>query len=231
MNNVLGFPYLFRGALDIHARAINDEMKIACAEALAELAREDVPDEVAMAYGKSLLLVAITSSRLRLIRVLFIAFRLPWLRPVWTLACARRPIVDMEAYELGLKSRMDPTANILRGLNARARGASGMIFAEGDDPRVLRAAVMYQRNGMGKALVVGRENDVREKLEAAGMADAVRELEVVNAANTRHPETYKDFCTSAFSARALTVKIFTGWRHAIDTYFRLSCWRMATAMR
>jgi malate dehydrogenase (oxaloacetate-decarboxylating)(NADP+) len=106
---------------------------------------------------------------------------------------ARRPIVDMDGYEVSLQSRMDPTASILRGLNARARAAQArMIFAEGDDPRVLRAAVEYQRQGMGKALVVGRSADVKAKLEAAGLGDAVRELEVVNAANTQHLETYKE---------------------------------------
>ncbi|MCR8825481.1 phosphate acyltransferase [Photobacterium sp. TY 1-4] len=89
---------------------------------------------------------------------------------------------------------MDPTANILRGINARARAAQArMIFAEGDDPRVLRAAVMYQRSGLGNALVVGRNDDVKAKLEAAGLGDAVREIEVVNAANTQYLETYKTF--------------------------------------
>jgi malate dehydrogenase (oxaloacetate-decarboxylating)(NADP+) len=107
---------------------------------------------------------------------------------------ARRPIVDMDAYEVSLKSRMDPTASILRGIHARAKAAQArMIFAEGDDPRVLRAAVQYQRSGLGKALVVGREGDVKEKLEAAGMGDAYRELEIVNAANTRYLDQYKDF--------------------------------------
>ena len=89
---------------------------------------------------------------------------------------------------------MDPTANILRGINARARANQArMIFAEGDDPKVLRAAVMYQRSGLGKALVVGRPDDVKAKLTAAGMEDAYREIEVVNAANTQHLETYKSF--------------------------------------
>jgi malate dehydrogenase (oxaloacetate-decarboxylating)(NADP+) len=107
---------------------------------------------------------------------------------------ARRPIADMEAYEFGLKARMDPTASVLQGINVRARAAQArMIFAEGDDPRVLRAAVAYQRTGFGKAIVVGRGSDVREKLEAAGLGDAVDEIEVVNAANTAHLETYKAF--------------------------------------
>ncbi|MCA0940281.1 NADP-dependent malic enzyme [Yangia mangrovi] len=194
VNNVLGFPYLFRGALDIHARAINDEMKIACANALAELAREDVPDEVALAYGKSL-----TFGRDYIIPTPFdprLIHRIPpaVARAGMDTGAARRPIIDMEAYEAGLRGRMDPTASVLRGINNRARAAqSRMIFAEGDDPRVLRAAVMYQRNGFGKAIVVGREADVKEKLEASGLADAVREIKVVNAANTEHLETYKEF--------------------------------------
>jgi malate dehydrogenase (oxaloacetate-decarboxylating)(NADP+) len=194
VNNVLGFPYLFRGALDIHARAINDEMKIACAEALAALAREDVPDEVALAYGKNL-----TFGRDYIIPTPFdprLIHRIPTAvaRAGMDTGVARRPIIDMEAYELSLKSRMDPTASILRGINTRARAAQArMIFAEGDDPRVLRAAVMYQRSGLGQALIVGRSADVKARLEEAGMGDAVSELEVVNAANTPHLETYKAF--------------------------------------
>ena len=193
VNNVLGFPYLFRGALDIHARAINDPMKIACAQALAELAREDVPDEVAVAYGRKL-----TFGRDYIIPTPFDPRLIHRIPPAVALAgmetgAARRPIVDMDGYEVSLQSRMDPTASILRGLNARARAAQArMIFAEGDDPRALRAAVEYQRQGMGKALVVGRSADVKAKLEAAGLGDAVRELEVVNAANTQHLETYKE---------------------------------------
>ena len=194
VNNVLGFPYLFRGALDINARAINDEMKIACAEALAALAREDVPDEVAMAYGKNL-----TFGRDYIIPTPFdprLIYRIPpaVAKAGMDTGAARRPIVDMDAYEISLKTRLDPTASILRGISARARAAQArMIFAEGDDPRVLRAAVTYQRSGFGTALVVGREADVKAKLEAAGLGDAVWEIEVVNAANTSHLETYKDF--------------------------------------
>ena len=194
VNNVLGFPYLFRGALDIHARAINDEMKIACAKALAALAREDVPDEVAMAYGRKLSFgrdyIIPTPFDPRLIYVIPPAVA----RAGMDTGVARRPIIDMKGYTQSLKARMDPTASILQGIHARAKQAQArMIFAEGDDPRILRAAVAYQRAGLVKALVVGRDADVKEKLEAAGLGDAVRELEIVNAANTRHLETYKDF--------------------------------------
>ena len=192
VNNVLGFPYLFRGALDVHARAINDEMKIACAHALAELAREDVPDEVAMAYGHKL-----SFGRDYIIPAPFDPRLIHKIPPAVARACmntgaARRPIVDMDAYEVSLKARMDPTANILRSINARARNAQArMIFAEGDDPRVLRAAVQYQRSGLGHSIVVGREADVQAKLEAAGLGDATSELEIVNAANSEHLPEYK----------------------------------------
>ncbi len=194
VNNVLGFPYLFRGALDVHARAINDEMKIACAHALAKLAREDVPDEVGMAYGRKL-----SFGRDYIIPAPFDPRLIYTIPPAVAKACmdtgaARRPIVDMEAYEVTLKTRMDPTASMLRSINARARAAQArMIFAEGDDPRVLRAAVQYQRAGFGQALVVGREADVAEKLHAAGLGDAVSELEIVNAANSDHLIDYKAF--------------------------------------
>ena len=107
---------------------------------------------------------------------------------------ARRPIIDMDAYRLNLKSRMDPTAAIQQSLYARARQAqSRMIFAEGDDERVLRAAVAYQRSGLGRAVVVGQDEDVKRRLEGAGLGDAVRELQVINAANTKHLDIYKNY--------------------------------------
>ena len=194
VNNVLGFPYLFRGALDIHARAINDEMKIACAKALADLAREDVPDEVAMAYGQKL-----SFGREYIIPTPFdprLIYRIPpaVAKAGMDTGAARRPIVDLDEYELRLKARMDPTATIIQSINARAKMAQArMVFAEGDSARVLRAAVQYQRSGLGKSLVVGRDEDVKAKLDAEGLGDAFHELEIVNAAKTMHLETYKDF--------------------------------------
>jgi malate dehydrogenase (oxaloacetate-decarboxylating)(NADP+) len=183
VNNVLGFPYLFRGALDIHARAINDEMKLACAEALAALAREDVPDEVALAYGRKLSFgadyIIPTPFDPRLIHVVPPAVARAGMRS----GAARRPIVDMDRYAADLKARLDPTASTLQALYARARREQARIlFAEGDDERVVRAAVAFRRAGLGEALVVGRSEQVAEFLSAAGMPEAIDEIEVVNAA-------------------------------------------------
>lgn len=194
VNNVLGFPYLFRGALDIHARAINDEMKIACAEALAALAREDVPDEVALAYGKKLSFgrdyIIPTPFDPRLIYIIPPAVA----RAGMDTGVARRPIIDMEAYELSLKARLDPTASILQSLNVRAkREQARMLFAEGDDARVVRAAVAYRRAGLGHPIVVGRPDEVAGFLNDAGMPEAIDEIEVINAAITPHLNEYKDY--------------------------------------
>ncbi|MBB5721326.1 malate dehydrogenase (oxaloacetate-decarboxylating)(NADP+) [Loktanella ponticola] len=207
VNNVLGFPYLFRGALDIHARAINDEMKIACAQALADLAREDVPDEVALAYGKKL-----SFGRDYIIPTPFdprLIYRIPTAvaQAGMDTGVARRPIVDMDGYEASLKARMDPTANMLRNLNARARAnQSTVVFAEGDDPRVLRAAITYQRSGFGTALVVGRDDDVADKLRSEGMSDAIGELTIVNAAKTTELDTYKDFLYERLQRKGLDMQ-------------------------
>jgi len=206
VNNVLCFPYLFRGALDIHARSINEEMKIACAEALAELAQADVPDEVALAYGKSLQFgpdyIIPTPFDPRLIHIIPPAVAKAGMET----GVARRPIVDMEAYELDLKSRLDPAASILQSMFVRARNNQArMLFAEGQDPKVLRAAVSYARSGLGKAMVVGREEDVKRLLTEAGMADAYDEIEVVNARISDHLETYKDFLYSRLKRKGYDV--------------------------
>jgi malate dehydrogenase (oxaloacetate-decarboxylating)(NADP+) len=202
VNNVLGFPYLFRGALDIHARAINDEMKIACAEALAALAREDVPDEVALAYGKKLAFgrdyIIPTPFDPRLIYIIPPAVA----KAGMDTGVARRPIIDMEAYELSLKARLDPTASILQSLNVRAkREHARIVFAEGDDARVVRAAVAYRRAGLGQPVVVGRPEEVAGFLEAAGMPEAIDEIEVVNAATTTHLKEYNRLQRKGFDQR------------------------------
>ena len=194
VNNVLCFPYLFRGALDIHAKAINDEMKIACATALSELAQQEVPDVVAMAYGKKLKFgpdyIIPTPFDPRLITLIPPAVAKAGMQT----GVARRPIVDMEEYELDLKSRLDPTASLLQSLHVRAKNAQAtMVFAEGDDERVVRAAVSYSRNGLGRAIVVGREEEIAEMLRTAGLGDAIDEIEVVNGRVTEHLPKYSEY--------------------------------------
>ncbi len=145
---------------------------------------------------------------------------------------ARRPIADMSAYEQSLKSRMDPTESILRGIHARARARQAtMIFAEGDDNRVLRAALTYQRSGLGQALVVGRESDVAERLTAEGMSDAIGELTIVNAANTPTSRPTSPSSTRACKDKASTARTSTASPRVTATSSPPSCspTAMATA--
>jgi malate dehydrogenase (oxaloacetate-decarboxylating)(NADP+) len=182
INNVLGFPYIFRGALDVRARAINMEMKIAAARALAALAREDVPDEVAAAYG----------ARPKygpdyIIPVPFDPRLISFVPPAVAQAAmdskvARRPIVDMDAYREQLRSRRDPIAGVLQRVfqNLR-RQPRRVVFAEGEEEQVIRAAASFVQQGLGSALLVGREPRVRETAQATGV-ELGEGIEVINAA-------------------------------------------------
>jgi len=202
INNVLCFPYLFRGALDVRARAINDTMKIACAKALAEMARLPVPDEVAAAYGRKLSFgpeyIIPTPFDPRLI------YRIPpaVAKAGMDSAVARRPIIDMDAYVQSLRARMDPTANMLQALHVRAAKAQKtIVFAEGDDERVLRAAVLFKRQGLGESIVVGRPEQVKEALEGLGLHDGFDMITVMNAEITTHREQYTDYVYSRLQRR------------------------------
>src|SRR6266705_1658387 len=163
INNVLGFPYIFRGALDVRATAINMEMKIAAARALAELAREDVPDEVAAAYGTrpkygaDYIIPVPFDPRL-------ISFVPPAIaKAAMETGVARRPIVDMDAYRAQLRSRRDPVAGVLQRVHERLRRRPPrVVFAEGEGEQVIRAAMSFVEQGLGTALLVGREDRVRE---------------------------------------------------------------------
>ena len=163
INNVLGFPYIFRGALDVRATTINMEMKIAAAHALADLAREDVPDEVAAAYG----------ARPKygpdyIIPVPFDPRLISSVPPAVAKAAmdtgvARKPIVDMDAYRQQLRSRRDPVAGVLQQVFERLRRSpKRVVFAEGEEEQVIRAAASFVQQGLGTALLVGREDRVRE---------------------------------------------------------------------
>jgi malate dehydrogenase (oxaloacetate-decarboxylating)(NADP+) len=190
INNVLGFPYIFRGALDVRARAINMEMKIAAAHALAELAREDVPDEVAAAYG--------TRPKYGpdyIIPVPFDPRLISSVPPAVAQAAmdtkvARRPIVDMDAYRHQLRSRLDPIAGVLQRVFERLRRQPRrVVFAEGEEEQVIRAAASFVHQGLGTALLVGREARVRETAQALGV-ELGGGIEIINAALSSRNATY-----------------------------------------
>ena len=190
INNVLGFPYIFRGALDVRARAINMEMKIAAAQALAALAREDVPDEVAVAYG----------ARPKygpdyIIPVPFDPRLISAIPPAVAKAAmdsnvARRPIADMETYRHQLRSRRDPIAGVLQGVYERLRRRPRrVVFAEGEEEQVIRSAATFVHQGLGTALLVGREPRVRETAEALGI-ELGGDIEIINAAISSRNSAY-----------------------------------------
>jgi malate dehydrogenase (oxaloacetate-decarboxylating)(NADP+) len=185
INNVLGFPYIFRGALDVRARRVNMEMKIACARALAQLAREDVPDEVAAAYhgtqlkfGPQYIIPTPFDPRL-------IAYIPPFVaQAAMDSGVARRPIADMDAYRAVLAQRLDPTAGFLQKLQGQVLAGPArkkVVFAEGEEPTVIRAAYAFQSAGLGDAVLVGREQLVHENMRLVGLDPADVKLEIVNA--------------------------------------------------
>jgi malate dehydrogenase (oxaloacetate-decarboxylating)(NADP+) len=193
INNVLGFPYIFRGALDVRARAINMEMKIAAVHALAELAREDVPDEVAAAYG--------TRPRYGsdyIIPVPFDPRLISWIPPAVAQAAmdskvARRPIVDMEAYKQQLRSRRDPIAGLLQRVFERLRRKpQRVVFAEGEEEQVIRAAASFVQQGLGTALLVGREDRVKGTAKGLGI-ELGGGIEIINARLSSRNTAYASY--------------------------------------
>ena len=171
VNNVLGFPYIFRGALDVRARNVNEEMKLACAHALADLARQDVPEEVAAAYhgqrpkyGPDYIIPAPFDPRLISEIPPYVA------QAAMDTGVARKPIEDMEAYKKSLARRQDPTAAILQGITGSVvQNPKTIIFAEGEEPAVIRAAQAYQQRGLGKAILVGREKPIYDNMKLLGV--------------------------------------------------------------
>jgi malate dehydrogenase (oxaloacetate-decarboxylating)(NADP+) len=194
VNNVLGFPYIFRGALDVRARTINEDMKIAAARALAELAREDVPDEVAAAYhgsrlsfGRDYMIPAPFDPRL--------ISRIPVAvaKAAMESGVARFKIADMEAYAAQLSARLDPIAGTLQTVFTQVRSQpKRVIFAEGEEDRVIRAANSFAAQGLGKAILVGREQVIEATLKSAGL-ELNENVEVLNARISDRNADYANF--------------------------------------
>ena len=195
VNNILGFPYIFRGALDVQARSINHEMKIAAAHALALLAREDVPDEVAMAYqGRQL-----KFGRDYIIPSPFDP-RLIWYIPPFIAAAAmrsgvaRRPIADMDTYRAQLRRRLDPSAGFLQNITEAVRSSlkKRVVFAEGEEPAVIRAAYAFSSQGLGIPVLVGQEDLIRANASELGFDAAEFNVEIVNARLSHRNGAYVD---------------------------------------
>ncbi len=193
VNNVLGFPYIFRGALDVRARQINEEMKVAAARALAALAKQDVPDEVAAAYegrrltfGPDYIIPSPFDPRLISEIPPYVA------KAAMDSGVARKPIADMQAYKHSLAQRLDPTAAMMQRVQTVVRRSPRCIaFAEGEEPKVIRAAYAFQEQGLGRAVLVGREDLVRANMAQAGIPETAK-IAISNARVSEHNALYTD---------------------------------------
>ncbi len=192
VNNVIGFPFIFRGALDVRATGINDEMKIAAANAIAELARQRVPEEVALAYGTQhsfgpeYIIPAPFDPRLMELVPSAVA------KAAMDSGVATRPILDMEAYRQQLRARLNPTTSVLTMAYEGAKAhPKRVLFAEGEEEVVLRAAIAFKEGGYGIPVLVGRE-DVHDRLRALGVANP-EDYEVHNSRTSEMVPQMVDF--------------------------------------
>ena len=195
INNVLGFPYIFRGALDVRATTINMEMKVAAANALAELAREDVPDDVAAAYqgarprfGREYLIPAPFDPRLISVVPAAVA------KAAMETGVARKPIVDMKEYGAHLSARRDPVAGALMTIIERVRRyPKRVVFAEGEEEQVIRAAMSFVNQDLGRAILVGREDRIKRTAFQIGLDIEDKSLEIHNARLSHRNAVYAQF--------------------------------------
>ncbi len=191
VNNLIGFPYIFRGALDVRAKEINEEMKVAAASAIALLARENVPDEVVSAYGgdrpsygKEYIIPSTFDPRL--ISVIPVAVAKAAIKS----RVARKKISDFDAYKDQLINRLDPSMSLMQGINAKVRkNPKRVIFAEGEDENMLKAAVEFGKNKLGTPILIGAEKRIKEQLKKIGLG-ADHKIEIVNSTNKEKREKY-----------------------------------------
>jgi len=201
VNNVLGYPYIFRGALDVRARTINEEMKIAAAHALAELARSDVPDEVAAAYsgrrhrfGPDYIIPAPFDPRLMEFVPPAVA------EAAMRTGVARKSISDMAGYRRAVTSRLNPTVGLLGEMFDMLKAHEiRVVFAEAEEDRVLRAAIGFKSSGYGTPILIGYEDVVREKLEDLGQDP--EEFEIRSARSSTRREAYVEYLYARLSRR------------------------------
>ncbi len=191
VNNLIGFPYIFRGALDVRAKEINEDMKVAAAKAIALLARENVPDEVASAYGgdrprygKDYIIPSTFDPRLISVIPAAVA------EAAMKSGVARKKIEDLEVYKDQLTNRLDPTMSLMQGINAKVRkNPKRVIFAEGEDENMLKAAIEFGRNKLGTPILIGTEKRIKEQLKNIGL-DENYKIEIVNSTDKQKREKY-----------------------------------------
>ena len=193
VNNVLGFPYIFRGALDVRASTINDAMKLAAARALAELARQDVPDEVDAAYagrrlryGPEYIIPVPFDPRL------IVSIPVAVAQAAMDSGVARAPIIDMAAYRQRLRMRLDPTADSLQLIFEKVKSRPRrVVFAEGEEDRTIRAAIAFRAAGLGTPVLIGREEVIHGQIKSLGLLGAA-DLEIHNARRSGHTRRYSE---------------------------------------
>ena len=195
VNNLIGFPYIFRGALDVRAKTINEEMKIAAVNAIASLAREDVPDEVAAAmgggerpkYGKEYIIPSTFDPRL--ISVIPVAIAKAAIKS----GVARKKIEDFEIYKEQLKQRLDPSVTILQGINSQIKKTQKkVVFADGEDENTLKAAIAFKNGRLGIPILVGKKEKIKERLKEIGLSENF-DIEITNSTNSKKREIYTNF--------------------------------------
>ena len=191
VNNLIGFPYIFRGALDVRAKEISEDMKVAAAKAIALLARENVPDEVVSAYGgdrprygKEYIIPSTFDPRLISVIPAAVA------EAAMKSGVARKKITDFEIYKDQLTNRLDPTMSLMQGINAKVRkNPKKVIFAEGEDENMLKAAIEFGRNKLGKPILIGTEKRIKEQLKNIGL-DENYKIQIVNSTDKGKREKY-----------------------------------------
>ena len=191
VNNLIGFPYIFRGALDVRAKEINEDMKVAAAKAIALLARENVPDEVVSAYGgdrprygKEYIIPSTFDPRLISVIPSAVA------EAAMKSGVARKKITDLEIYRDQLTNRLDPTMSLMQGINAKVRkNPKRVIFAEGEDENMLKAAIEFGRNKLGTPILIGAEKRIKEQLKNIGL-DENYKIDIVNSTDKEKREKY-----------------------------------------
>jgi malate dehydrogenase (oxaloacetate-decarboxylating)(NADP+) len=203
INNVLGFPYIFRGALDVRARTINDEMKIAAAKALAALAREDVPDEVDAAYGRRLRYGPDYIIPVPFDPRLIVEIPTAVAKAAVASGVARKKIENEKAFRTNLRARLDPTADQLELAFARVRNTPRrVVFAEGEEERMIRAAIAFRDAGYGTPILIAREEVVKERLNQMGLA-AGDGIEIHNSRLSQHNQKYADYLFDRLQRRGM----------------------------